>query len=381
MPRPAPPGARARACAVRPRTRPLLAALLLLLLPCAASPAVAQTSSLYSNLANPAIGMNGLFSGSAAPNLNQPYGLSFDEAELSLVSAVDPYWTFSGNLVFAGDGTVDAEEIWARNTRVPGLQLTLGKLRGAFGKQGLLHTHAFPFIQAPVVMANTIGGEGFQDAGVEAAWLAPFPWYSELTAGAYHALAGGADQPLDLGSARHDNVPALGHWRNLVDLSDATTLELGQSWLQGRGADGARHDVLGADLTVHNVPARSSNRRGWILQGEYLQAGATAGGRYARGADGGYASLQYRLSQVWWVGVRGERARRSLADFVVDAAGAALPADVRRLSVNLAWAPSEFSFVRLEYAHATADAGVHPGDDRLLLQLSYTIGHHPAHPY
>jgi len=79
--------------------------------------------------------------------------------------------------------------------------------------------------------------------------------------------------------------------------------------------------------------------------------------------------------------MRGEQARKSFTDFVVDETGAAIPAKVNRASVNLAWAPSEFSFVRLEYSHAKADAGVHPSDDRILLQLSYTIGYHPAHAY
>jgi hypothetical protein len=134
-------------------------------------------------------------------------------------------------------------------------------------------------------------------------------------------------------------------------------------------------------VTVRNVPPTASNRHGWILQGEYLQKGATEAGAYTRQADGGYASAQYRLSQLWWVGVRGEKARRSTTDFMVDAQGNPVNGTVSREAVNVAWAPSEFSFVRLEYSHAKADAGVHPSDDRILLQLSYTIGYHPAHAY
>lgn len=101
--------------------------------------ATAQTSSMFSNLANPAIGMNSLFSGQAAHNLDQPYGLKFDEAEISLISVVDPYWTFVSNIVFVGDGSVDPEEVWVRSTNIPGIQLKLGKIRGTFGKHGLLH--------------------------------------------------------------------------------------------------------------------------------------------------------------------------------------------------------------------------------------------------
>ena len=28
-----------------------------------------------------------------------------------------------------------------------------------------------------------------------------------------------------------------------------------------------------------------------------------------------------------------------------------------------------------------ADTGVHPTDDRVMIQMSYTIGYHPAHAY
>jgi hypothetical protein len=295
---------------------------------------------------------------------------------------VDPYWTLSGNIVFLGDKTVDPEEIWVRNTSLPSVQLKLGNLRGTFGKHGLLHTHAFPFVQAPVIMANTIGEEGFKAAGLEAAWLTPLPWYAELTGGAYGATPQDEDHPLDFGSSAHDNIPYLGHFKNQFDVNDETTMELGASTLQGRGSDGRQHGAYGGDLTFRNVPAKNSNRRGWILQGEYLQkTSSSGGGSYRRESDGGYASLQYRLSQVWWMGVRGESARQSFTDFAVDAAGDPVAAKVNRGSVNLAWTPSEFSFVRLEYSHATADAGIHPTDDRIMIQMSYTIGYHPAHAY
>jgi hypothetical protein len=368
---------------VRDRIRAATAVLALLLgSACLAAVATAQTNSLFSNLANPAIGMNALFSAQAAHNLDRPYGLQFDEAELSVISVVDPYWTLVSNIVFTSSD-VDPEEVWVRNTSLPGLQLKLGKIRGTFGKHGLLHAHAFPFIQAPIVMANTIGDEGFKDAGVEAAYLTPLPWFSELTGGIYQAIEADEEQPLDFGSTRHDNVPYLGHFKNLVDLNDATTLEIGQSVLQGRGTDGHRHAAFGADVTVRNVPPRNSNRRGWILQGEYLQKGSFVGGNYGREADGGYASFQYRLSQVWWAGVRGEQARKSFTDFLVDGAGDPIPGKVNRISANIAWMPSEFSSVKLEYSHAQADAGggIKPNDDRIMVQMSYTIGYHPAHAF
>jgi hypothetical protein len=66
---------------------------------------------------------------------------------------------------------------------------------------------------------------------------------------------------------------------------------------------------------------------------------------------------------------------------MVDGAGNPIPGKVDRVAANIAWVPSEFSFLRLEYSHAKADGGIHPTDDRLAVQMSYTIGHHPAHAY
>src|SRR5262249_36144410 len=89
-PHPAAPTAR-RAFTGLPAVAGLIAALA-----CAPAAATAQNaggagapSSMFSNLMNPAIGMNALFTGRAAPNIDEAYGLHFDEAELSLISVVD----------------------------------------------------------------------------------------------------------------------------------------------------------------------------------------------------------------------------------------------------------------------------------------------------
>jgi hypothetical protein len=345
---------------------------------------LAQTRSIFSNLSNPSIGMNALFSGQVAPDLDEPYNIHFDEAEISVISVVDPYWTFWSNIVFGGDGEVDPEEIVARTDRIPSVELRVGKLRGDFGKHGLLHTHAFPFVQAPVIMANTIGEEGFKDAGLEASWLTPLPWYSELTGGVFQAVAPDDEHPLDLGSARHDNIPYLGHLKNVFDVNESTTMELGGSLLQGWGSDAHRHAAYGADLTFRNVPLRKSNSRGWILQGEYIEKGSYKESDFMKEQNGWYASFQYRLSQVWWAGIRGEQARDSHIDVLgEDDAGDPILGKVTRASANIAWMPSEFSYVRLEYSFAQADDGhgFKPKDQRLMIEMSYTVGYHPAHAY
>jgi hypothetical protein len=341
----------------------------------------AEARSIISNLANPAIGFNALVGASAVPRLNQPYGVVFEEAELSVISVVDPYWTLAANLAFTPGG-VDPEEVYATTSVIPDIGLKVGRIRGSFGRHGLLHTHAFPFIEAPVVMGNVVGGEGFKDAGLEAGWLTPLPWFSEVTAGVFHAVALDADHPLDLGSSAHGNLPGLAHWKNQVDLTEDTTAEAGGSVLTGMGADGLHHTAMGADLTLKNVPLQQSNQRGYILQAEFLQRETSGGGRTHDDADGWYGSAQVRWSQAWWTGLRVEDARHAFND-VLDQWGTG-PGRIHKVSADVAWVASEFSTLRAEYGlgRIRPDNG-DPAvlDHRVLLQAAFTIGFHPPHAY
>lgn len=358
----------------------------------------AQTRSIISNLANPAIGMSALFLGNEAPNVDYPHeqGIQFQEAELSVISTVDPYWTLAANLVFANDPTngaadvVEAEEAYATTDSIPGIQLKVGQMRAQFGKHGLLHTHAFPFIQAPIIMGNSIGMEGFKDAGLQASWLTPLPWFCELTAGGYAPVAddgvtalgapvGQGNHPLDFNSPSHDNIPYLVHLKNLFDVDDDTTMELGASDLTGMGDDGLHHAVYGADLTFRNVPLRQSNQRGWILQGEYIKKVSYNDNIYNQESDGWYGSFQYRLDQEWWSGVRAEECFNAMPDLGVDPTENSLSGHVQRVSADLAWLASEFSEVRVEYSYARNDAN--QVDNRAMIQFNYVIGFHPPHAY
>ena len=358
----------------------LWAALLLVLAPALAG---AASNSMLSNLANPSIGFNALMLAQAAPDLGGPAGLQFQESELSLVSVVDPTWTLWANLVFAPDG-VTPEEVYALSNDLPSVQLKLGRFKAAFGKHGQLHRHAWPFVQSPFILVNTIGEEGFGGMGLEAAWMTPLPWYAEITLGAYepHALAG--DQPMDFGSQNADNTPVLARFKNLFDLNEDNTLELGVSGLQGQGADGRRHADLGADFTLRWVPLRSSNQRGAILQAEYIQRISYDDGGYSRECYGGYGSLQWRWAQDWWTGLRAEEAFNAVEDVLKDpASGMLLPGHLQRCSANIAWLPSEFSQIRLEGSAAKTDNdfGLPVMDRRIMLQTNFTIGYHPAHAY
>ena len=369
----------------------LWAALFLLIL--APSPASASTNALMSNLANPSIGFNALMLAQVAPDLPGPDGLQFQEAEVSIVSVVDPLWTLWANLVFS-ETEVTPEEVYAISNALPDVTLKVGRFKAAFGKHGQLHRHAWPFIQSPFILVNTIGEEGFDGMGLEAAWMMPLPWYAELTLGAYRsqALAPGLasapaeGQLMDLGSTSPENTPTLARLKNLWDLDDSNTLELGASGLQGLGADGRHRAAVGAYLTLRWIPLRQSNQRGAILQGEYIQRLSYDDSGLSRECYGGYGSLQVRLDQDWWSGIRAEEATNATTDVLAQVnSGVTVmqPGRLQRASANLTWTPSEFSAIRLEgsIAKTDNDFGLPTMDRRLMLQTNFTIGYHPAHAY
>jgi hypothetical protein len=341
----------------------------------------AQTKSLVSNLANPAISFVAQFGAEMAPDLNQPFGPRFEEAELVLQSTVDQHWTLNALLIFAEE-EVAPEEVFA-TTSIQDVQFKIGKMKTAFGKHALLHAHAFPFIQAPLALANVLGEEGFNDAGVEAAWLTPLPWFCELTGGAYGAVEAGPECLQDFGSADHWNIPWLGHLKNVFDLTDDTTMELGFSVLTGGGFNGLTHAVYGGDLTFKSVPARQSNQSGWILQGEYMKKVSYGAGTFNQEQDGWYASFQYRFAKQWWAGIRAEEAFNSSATGLTDGSDDPLTGHIQRASANLIWAPSEFSAIRVEYSieRVNPEEADAPLDHRAMAQFIYSIGAHPAHAY
>ncbi len=343
-------------------------------------PLHAQTRSIISNLANPAIGMSALFLAQAAPDLNTPgsTGPSFQEAEISVISTVDPLWTLAGNFTFDAETGV-AEEAYATTTGISNILIKVGEFRAAFGKHGMLHTHAFPFIQAPLIMSNSVGEEGYKNAGLEAAWMTPLPWFCELTLGGYRQVEATPDHPLDFNGGSTGSIPYLVHLKNLFDVDENTTMELGASDLTGMGDDGLHHAVYGADLTFRNVPLRRSNERGWILQGEYIKKVSYNDSVYNQESDGWYGSFQYRWGQEWWSGVRVEEAFNSVSDVADNPTDTYLSGHVQRASANIAWLPSEFSEMKLEYGLARNDAGT--VDNRVMLQFNYIIGFHPPHAY
>lgn len=349
--------------------------------PAAATPGT-STALTTSNIYNPAISVNGLLRGSYSsfdppepPPGEEPEGVTqtgmgIQEVELQFISNVDPY--FKANLIAAMEGGegIEIEEGYLQPFWQPvGFSFRVGKLKGAFGRENWKHTHALPFVDRSLILPAVFGGEGFGEFGVEASWLAPTPWYLLFTA---QALDGENEF---FASERGDDLVYLGAMSSLFDLNDDTTLEVGGSGTWGNDANGTAASTAGGHVYVKWRPARYATTRGLTLVGEWLYANKKnpdpdPGLPRSFNVGGGYGFLEARVSRRFYLAGRFDYLGEPEEDSGV----------TTRISAIVAFAPTEFSAIRIQGSETRPPFGEDPIQEAFL-QLNFTLGAHPAHTY
>jgi hypothetical protein len=328
-----------------------------------------------SKIFNPDIAVIGNFIGTGGHNAVAPSpALAMKESEASFQAIVDPYARADFFLSF-GETGVDLEEGYATFTSLPGGLLTrVGKMRAAFGKVNMFHSHVSPWADRPLVTQNLLGGEeGLSDAGVSIARLIPNRWlFLEATGQVFRGDSGDvftSSQPGDLNY--------LAHVRGYQDLSESTNIDLGFSYSHGHNAAGIvdgtdvgrfTTDLYGIDGTVRWRPLRRSIYHSFIGRGEMVWSRREQFGGQ-QNAMGYFVSGDYQLARRWFTGIRYDRSDHADDATLFDRGG----------SVVFSYWPSEFSQVRGQYRHTryASDSAA----NELLFQLVFSIGAHGAHPF
>ncbi len=332
------------------------------------------TATGISRAFNPAISVNGLLLGTYVDEGRDDgtrevkTGLDIQELELVLEASVDTY--FHSKLVLAME-EVDAIEIEEFITEVlllNNLSLRAGKFFAPFGKHNLLHTHAFPFVDAPLINEEILGEEGINEIGVGLAYLLPTPWFSDIQ----FQFLEGENEGLFNGPL-NDDFLYLVHLKNLVDLTPDLTAELGGSFAYGRNdlVNGPYNhtELAGVDVTFKWKPGGREKYRSLTWMTEFINS--------SRDIDkkGMYTLLQYQFARKWWV-----QGRYDFFTIPRDQVGGGgeVAQDKNRYSALLAHVFSEFSVLRLQYNYLNQ---LEADEHQVFLQLNFTFGSHPPHSY
>ncbi|MBK8098797.1 MAG: hypothetical protein IPK26_16920 [Planctomycetes bacterium] len=355
-------------------------------------------------------------------------GFTLQQAELSLVGAVDPYLRAEARLVafldpIEGETIVELEEAFGVTQSLPyGLQLKFGQYLTEFGRINTQHPHAWDFQDQPLIATRLFGPDGMRGPGARLSWLVPGDSYTELMVGAQNAngetmasfLANDEyyeERPIGGRAFAERDFTSFGDlvWtfraHTGFDLTDSSNVQFGGSVALGPNATGNDGETVlyGIDFSWRWRPLE--NDKGWPfvkIEGEFLGRAFDAAGQVDEndpldpGDDvvvdertlrdhGFYLQGLWGFAPRWAVGLRGEWAGGSGDSYDADADTFgrdfdAFRADRLRIAPLLAFHPTEFSRFRVQYNYDDSD---HLGDEvhSVWIGFDVLIGSHPPHKY
>lgn len=312
------------------------------------------------------------------------------EFEFSFQSALDP---FSRAKIFASHhshgpeivpfgseeeeeeegGGVEIEEGYAEWIGLPGsLSLKLGKFFQRFGTLNRWHSHALPFQSRSLPHLAFLGEESLSQAGASLTWLVPvhgagtYDASLELTRSSNESVFGESSRP-----------SLLGHVNGFWEISEASDLDLGLSWLRGRYDDGDQpfvRSLFGAEFAYTWRPPSRSLYRGVVVRGGVMLLDGLPQGEGrdpgSGSALGAWGMTEVRVGQQWLLGARLDWTENPLD-----------PDDTAwLLSPTLTWWQSEWVRLRLEYdllSRSLPDER----EGRLWMQMSFAMGPHKHETY
>jgi hypothetical protein len=349
---------------------------------------------------NPAISANGLFGAmfsdkniSVWDKMSTQPGFHLQDACLELTSNVDIYLQSKFTFGACEEEGLAVEEAYLTTLRMPiPVIVKGGKMLNAFGRYNLYHSHHMAFAENPMILENVFGPK-LDEAGIEASYLLPLSWYSDVTAGILNGNNANLFQ-----SDKQEDLAYLIHLDNLWEAGDEITFRIGGSFLLGeRGlyySDGISipfdstinsitSSVWGIDFHLKWKPLQYGRYRSFVLEGEYVNASLDINENRTDPLHGYYTQALYQFKLRWWVQARYEWFKQSkdlfyyfpcpedLKNFNKDLTGS-------RVSFALAYVPTEFGAYRIQYNMLEID---HETEHQVVFQVNVTIGSHPAHKY
>ena len=336
-------------------------------------------------------------------------GFNLREVELVFSAEVDPY--FKGEAIIGvSEHGAEVEEATIETTSLPyGFKLMGGKFFSDIGRVNAQHSHAWDFVDQPLIYALTLGDHGLNEKGLQLSWLAPTPFY--MLAGAEVLQGENEDLFATVDNEHlpdHDGPRLWTGWLKIApNLPDRHGLQFG--FFGGHGNHQEAHDededgtedhwfdgftaFWGADLVYKYDSPKAHGHGDFILQAEYFNQFTdmrvemhdlepdVIGNNAKDKQDGYYVQALYGFMPRWRAGVRWDHV--GLTNESRNPEGEIQDFDSsHRLSAMVDYTLSEFSRLRLQYSQGEYETDEGERDvSELFLQWTITFGSHGAHDF
>lgn len=295
------------------------------------------------------------------------------EAELLLYAPADH--VYDGQLNIAahtenGVPQLEVHEAYLGSSKmIPRSRFRLGLFFLGIGRLNQTHRHDWPFVTAPKYHQLFFAEEGATDTGIEYTFLAPTPFFLELTAGVTNGFIFGHDHS----AGRRPLFPT--HYLHALTYTSMPWdggAQIGLNYVGRKAADGVNLTLLGIDFAAK---WRESQILKFLLQSEVWYRSRSG----APGEFGFYLYPQRHLAGNWYLGAR--------LDYYttinqLDAFGGSVPIFQWDVVPSVTYRSSEFALFRLSYDHSWRNAsGITSSGDLVEMQAVFFLGAHPAHDF
>ena len=223
------------------------------------------------------------------------------ESELLLYGPIDHLYDATLNLAAHGDSArplFELHEAYIGSSKlIPRSRFRLGQFFLGIGRLNHFHRHDWPVVTAPKSQLEFFGAEGAFDTGAEYTFLAPVPFFLELTGGVTNGWTYGHVH----NAGTKPRVPTIyGRAATYTSLPGAGGMQTGINYLTRKSGQGDTMTLNGVDLTAK---WRSPDGSGFLLQSEiWHRQLVPAVGKLERSL-GFYVLPQVSLSSQWHIGV------------------------------------------------------------------------------
>ncbi|PHS57195.1 MAG: hypothetical protein COB17_07250 [Sulfurimonas sp.] len=300
-------------------------------------------------------------------------GFNLNYAEISMHSAVDPYFDAYATFHIRPDSFEVDEAYIITRALSEGFRIKAGKFRSNFGYINEKHNHSWYFSSQPIIYQTIFGQEGIIDTGIQVQYLAPTDTYLMF---GIEAMQGANTR--SFGDVNNGNSLYVAYLKSSIDIGDDLSVLGGLSIANGKNIYKKETNVYGVDLVLREQLASYSSL---VWQSEYLYRDKQNNTPDSDKQAGFYSELIFNYNKDYALGIMYDSITKNKTDLSIYTG--LDTNNLNRYTAMVQYKPFEFSRLRLQYTYDKTKIinGERKNISEIMLELNIAAGAHSAHSY